>query len=60
LQFNDAIKKTRRAKFQKMHTTKRSHFSNPWPIPPPPSQAKVDCGVFMVYEWADPLKWAAR
>jgi hypothetical protein len=60
LQFNDAIKKNRREKFQKMLTTKRSHFSIPWPIPPPPSQAEVDYGVFEVYERADPLKWAAR
>jgi hypothetical protein len=42
-----------------MHTTKRSHFSIPWPILPSPSRAEVDCGVFEVYERADPLKWAA-
>ncbi len=41
-------------------TTKRSHFFIPWPIPPPPSQAEVDCGVFEVYKQADSLKWAAR
>jgi hypothetical protein len=42
-----------------MHTTKHSRFSISWPILPPPSQAKVDCGVFEVYKQADPLKWAA-
>ncbi len=43
-----------------MHTTKRSHFSIPWPIPPSPRQAEADCGVFEVYKRVDPLKWAAR
>ncbi len=43
-----------------MRATKRSHLFIPWPILPPPSRAEVDCGVFEVYEQADPLKWAAR
>ena len=29
-------------------------------IPPLPSQAKVDCGMFEESNQADPLKWAAQ
>jgi len=54
------LKKPAGQNSKKMHTTKRSHFSIPWPIPPPSSQAEVDCGVFEVYERTDPLKWDAR
>ena len=43
-----------------MHVTKRSRFSVPWSIQPPPSLTEVDCGVFMEYERAEPLKWFAR
>jgi len=43
-----------------MHTTKRSRFSVPWSIQPPPSLTKVDCGVFIQYERAEPLKWTTR
>ena len=43
-----------------MHITKRSRFSVPWSIQPPPSLTEVDCGVFMEYERAEPLKWFAR
>ena len=43
-----------------MHTTKRSRFSVPWSIQPPPSLTEVDCGVFIEYERAEPLKWTAR
>ena len=43
-----------------MHTTKRSRFSVPWTIPPPPSRYEVDCGVFEECEREDPWKWTAR
>ena len=45
-----------------MHTIKQksNRFSVLWVIQPQPSRTEVDCGVFMVYERADPLKWTAR
>jgi hypothetical protein len=42
-----------------MHITKRSRFSVPWSIQPPPSLTEVDCDVFIKYERAEPLKWTA-
>jgi hypothetical protein len=33
-----------------MHITKRSRFSVPWSIQPPPSLTEVDCGVFIEYK----------
>ncbi len=59
-QFNDAIKNSAGQNSKKMHTTKRSHFSIPWPIPPPPSRAEDDCGVFEVYKRVNLFKWAAH
>jgi len=43
-----------------MHSTKPNRFSVPWAIQPQPSQTEVDCGVFMEWERADPLKCTVR
>jgi hypothetical protein len=60
LQFNEALKPPAGHISEKMHTTKRSRFSVPWMILPPPSQSEVDCGVFEKCERADPWKWTTR
>ena len=59
-QFNEALNPPASHNSEKMHTTKRSRFSVPWTIPPPPSRSEVDCGVFEECERADPWKWTAR
>ena len=59
-QFNGALKPPAGHNSEEMHITKRSRFSVPWSIQPPPSLTEVDCGVFIEYERAEPLKWTAR